>query len=347
MNKVMEKYRAGVNLGGWISQYHAFDHEHFGSFITEKDIRQIASWGMDHIRLPVDYPVLEDDSRPKVYREDGFAYPDSCIEWCKKYGLNIVLDLHKAPGYSFGTLDTNSLFDDPAMADRFVSLWKAIASRYSSEGENVILELLNEVVEPTSDRWNKLAHETVAAIREIDKDRDIIIGGNHYNSIDMLKEIQLVKDDPHIVYTFHFYLPFLFTHQKASWTPVVRNYNQEVSYPGKCPGLKEFLDSHPEYKEGYEAFTGLQMDKELMIRDIKPAVDFIGSTHESVYCGEYGVIDHAPLASRINWHRDFADIMKQLEIGRACWSYKQMSFGLVDKNSNVINEELVKIVSEK
>lgn len=347
MNKVMEKYQAGVNLGGWISQYRTFDHEHFKSFITEKDIRQIASWGMDHIRLPIDYPVLEDDAQPKVYKENGFVYIDSCIEWCKKYGLNIILDLHKAAGYSFGTLETNSLFDDQAMMDRFIGLWKTIATRYSSEGDNVILELLNEVVEPSSDRWNKLAHETVAAIREIDEDRDIILGGNQYNSINMLKEIELVKDDPHIVYTFHFYLPFLFTHQKASWTPVVRDYNQEVQYPGKCPNLQEFLDKNPKYRDEYEPFADLQMDKELIIRDVKPALDFIGQTRESVYCGEYGVIDHAPLQSRINWHRDFIDVLKQLEIGRACWSYKQMNFGLVDKNGNIISEELVKIISAK
>ena len=35
---------------------------HFQSFITRADLRQIARWGMDHVRLPVDYPVVEDDS---------------------------------------------------------------------------------------------------------------------------------------------------------------------------------------------------------------------------------------------------------------------------------------------
>ena len=343
----MEKYQAGVNLGGWISQYRTFDHQHFQSFILEKDIEQIASWGMDHIRLPFDYPVLEDDAQPLVYKEDGFAYIDNCIKWCKKNSLNIILDLHKAPGYSFGTLDNNSLFDDPAMRERFISLWKTIAKRYSSENDNVILELLNEMVEPTSDRWNKLAHDTVTAIREIDPDRNIIIGGNNYNSINMLKEIDLIKNDSHIIYTYHFYLPFLFTHQRASWMPFTRDYTAEVPYPGNCPSLAEFIENNPKYKGEHEYYIGLAMNKELMLHDMQPAIDFINSTGETIYCGEYGAIDHAPLYCRINWHRDFIDILKDLKIGRACWSYKQMNFGLVDEYSNVISAELVKIVSEK
>lgn len=55
-------FQAGVNLGGWISQYHRLDPAHFDRFILKPDVQRIASWGMDHVRLPVDYPVLEDGS---------------------------------------------------------------------------------------------------------------------------------------------------------------------------------------------------------------------------------------------------------------------------------------------
>ena len=58
--------KIGINLGGWISQYPAYDHRHFKAFITANDIKRIAGWGMDHVRLPVDYPLLEDDARPGV-----------------------------------------------------------------------------------------------------------------------------------------------------------------------------------------------------------------------------------------------------------------------------------------
>ena len=84
-------FQAGVNLGGWISQYDRYDHEHFKTFITQADIQRIASWGMDHVRLPFDYPVLEDDDTPFQYKESGWGYLDSCLEWCEAAGLNLIL----------------------------------------------------------------------------------------------------------------------------------------------------------------------------------------------------------------------------------------------------------------
>ncbi len=107
------------------------------------------------------------------------------------------------------------------------------------------------------------------------------------------------------------------------------------------------IAENPEYKGGNEQFVGLTLNKELMIRDMKPAIDYMNATGETIYCGEYGVIDESPLESRIHWHRDFIDITKALKIGRACWSYKQMNFGLVDKDGHPASPELIKIASEK
>jgi len=46
----MVSFKAGINLGGWISQYQVFSKEHFDTFITEKDIETIAEAGFDHVR---------------------------------------------------------------------------------------------------------------------------------------------------------------------------------------------------------------------------------------------------------------------------------------------------------
>ncbi|MFP4016612.1 MAG: glycoside hydrolase family 5 protein [Halanaerobiales bacterium] len=338
-------YYVGVNLGGWISQYGNKGKEHYQSFITEEDIKRIAGWGMDHVRLPVDYPVLEDDDNPFVYKESGFSYIDNCLEWCDNNNLNVILDLHKAPGYSFGSLDENSLFENPEMRKRFISLWKYITERYSSQGENLILELLNEMVEPDSKRWNKLAHETIAAIRDIDSKRKIIYGGNRYNSVSELKNIKLL-DDPNVIYTFHFYHPHLFTHQKAGWSEMAMDYNQTIEYPGKFTNLDRFIAEHPRYKGWADRNRGIEINKEMLWEDMQPAVDFLKESGRELYCGEFGVIDHTPIESRVRWHRDFIDILNELKIGRAVWTYKGMNFALVDLDGNVVSQELIDIVSK-
>lgn len=346
----MEQFINGVNLGGWLSQYHAYDHEHFSSFITATDINKIASWGMDHVRLPVDYPVLESDDAPGEYRQDGFQYIDNCIDWCKSNGLGVVVDLHHAPGYTFTntlrpeTQHLNVLFTQESAQQRFVDLWVAIVKRYQNAGLPIIFELLNEVVLPDSAPWNELAGKTVSTIRNIAPDVWIMIGGNHYNAASELKNIDLL-DDPRVCYTFHFYEPLLFTHQFAPWTRVCREYNQALDYPGVFTGLTEFLDNNPEFQGEVGRLAGRQIDRELILEFLKPALEFASHSSRDLYCGEFGVISRAPSASRRRWHADFIDILRQHHIGRSVWSYKEMDFGLVDRLGREIDPQLVEIVS--
>lgn len=338
---------SGVNLGGWLSQYRAYDPEHFRRFITAADIRQIADWGMDHIRLPVDYPILEDDSRPFEYLESGFEYIENCLNWCAENNLQVVLDLHKAPGYSFAETITGAksmpLFSDPQVAERFIRLWEAIARRFLGRQPHLHFELLNEINLPDSAPWNHLLQETLRRLRQIDPQRIVIIGGNHFNSVHALGELPLL-DDPNVVYTFHFYEPFLFTHQKAHWTPSVREFNQSLAYPGPFSGLAEFLERAPQYRAEFGWLVGQTMDLALVRRMLQPALDFLRQSGRRLYCGEFGVIEQADPASRRNWHRDVVSLLKEAGIGRAVWSYKQMDFGLVDEHSRVVDAELIRIL---
>jgi hypothetical protein len=338
-------FMAGVNLGGWISQYREARKEHFDSFIIESDIAQIATWGMDHVRLPIDYMVLEDDKDPFTYKEDGFLYVDSCIKWCEKYKLNIILDLHRAPGYAFHSLSENKLFESEHMQERYIKLWQEFAKRYISYGGNLVFELLNEIVEPNSDRWNRLSKRVVEGIREIDRDRIIIIGGNHYNSVNTLCELEPIEDD-NLVYTFHFYEPHIFTHQKASWEPLLKNLEFDIPYPSGEDIYEKCIIKTEDLRRQPYSFAKI-MDKEYLRRYLQPAIDFAKERNCILYCGEYGVIDYAPMDSNLRWHKDLSELFIEHGIGRAVWTYKLMSFPMVDKDSAINNKELIDIVSRK
>ena len=94
----MDGYMRGVNLGGWLSQFDAPTKEHFDTFITEDDIRRIAGLGLDHVRVPVDYTVIETEDGEPV--EEGYQYIDNCVRWCRENGLHMILDIHKTYGSS-------------------------------------------------------------------------------------------------------------------------------------------------------------------------------------------------------------------------------------------------------
>jgi len=338
---------SGVNLGGWISQYRKYDHKHFQTFITAPDIRQIASWGMDHIRMPVDYPVLEDDAHPFRYKESGFDYIESCLEWCEENDLDVIFDLHKAPGYSFDDtieeMKPMPLFTDESVSERFYQLWEEIAQRFVGRYPNLYFELLNEVNLPDSGPWNSMVQQAMNRIRAIEPFRKIVIGSNNFCSVNTLKDLDLL-DDENVVYTFHFYEPLLFTHQKARWTPAAREYDQNLIYPGPYTDLDEFLARAPQHQAAYQHLAGTTMDSNVLRQYVFPALEFQQNTGATLYCGEYGVIEHTDPISRRNWHRDFLTILREASIGRAVWSYKRMGFGLVDYDGSVMDGDLILII---
>lgn len=172
----------GIDLGGWISQCGKnYNDEHYSTFITEKDIEKIASMGLDHVRMPVDYNVIQTDDGKLI--ESGMAYIESCVNWCKKHGLNIVIDLHKTCGFIFDDPDYCGFFTNEKLQDQFVYLWQEIAKRYGND-EHIALELLNEITSADfADPWNKIASRTVKEIRKIAPDTKIVIGGIFNSSI--------------------------------------------------------------------------------------------------------------------------------------------------------------------
>ena len=135
--KRFDGFMFGANLGGWLSQFDEDTKEHFDSFITEKDIVRIKEAGFDHVRVPVDYVVIEDEQGEPI--ESGYEYLENCVEWCRRAGLNMVLDLHKAYGYSFDPLDKGeskeAFFYDEKLQKRFYNTWDTISKRFAKDAD--------------------------------------------------------------------------------------------------------------------------------------------------------------------------------------------------------------------
>ncbi|MCL2199515.1 MAG: glycoside hydrolase family 5 protein [Defluviitaleaceae bacterium] len=319
MGIIFEKYRNGINLGGWISQC-TYEKAHIAEFITESDIIEIASWGLDHIRLPVDYPVLEDDITPI----------DRALEWCKSAGLNLVLDMHKAPGYSFNAHAASTFFTDEAAQNRFVELWQIITRRYANEGDNLIFDLLNEVVDAHGDAWNKIARRGIEAIHAISPERYVLLGGEHYNSSAGLHKLE-IYDNPYVLYNFHFYEPMYVTHQRARWTHL-RDTNITQPYPGFVQGV-ETLRPIFETLQFPKVTEDTMFDIDYLEKCLAPAIEFAQKHGKELYCGEYGCIGLAGTDARANYTKDVNVLFDKYKMGRALWSYKKMDFNTVGEDA--------------
>ena len=346
-NRIFEGFQKGVNLGGWISQFDRYDTEHFDRFITEADIREIAALGFDHVRVPVDYVLLEEeDGTPK---EDGFHYLEACRQWCEKHGLRMLIDLHECYGYSFDPLksmDRERFFYDSALQDRFLKLWGRIARRFSDYPEQVAFEPLNEVVLPeVADAWNKVASDYIRMMRTIVPKHFLVIGSVRYSSVTSVPLLDLPLDD-RIVYNFHCYEPLVFTHQGAHWVDgmpqdfrigypkSIKEYREAVHSLGLSRNLTGAIDDEGIREVGTDFFEDI----------FAPALEKAEKDHVPLYCGEYGVIDLADSQDAIRWLKDIHTVMDRHGIGRALWNYKEKDFGFAGEKFAQIREQFIRIL---
>ena len=310
-------YKKGVNLGGWLSQC-VHTTEHYDTFISEADVKNIASWGADHVRLPVDYNLLEDEDGNFI--ESGFGYIDNAVKWSKAAGLNIILDLHKTAGYSFDKGEGEfGFFDSEPLQERFMKLWEKIAERYAVSDGTISFELLNEVTEQSySEVWNKLIRSTIERIRKIAPDTYILVGGYWQNSPDAVPDLEAPYDDK-VVYNFHCYDPLKFTHQGAYWVDDM-DRSFRMSFEECDPAIT------PEFF----------MDR------FSRACEAAEKNGTVLYCGEYGVIDLATPEDTVKWFKAINTAFEKLGISRAAWSYKKMDFGISDERMDAVRSELIK-----
>ena len=341
--KKFEGYTHGINLGGWLSQCdNTLDT--YENFIKEEDFQRISEWGLDHVRIPVDYDLVE--YRDGSCRKEGYRYLDNAIEWAGKYGLNAIIDLHKTFGFSFDDGENEEgFFDSEACQKRFYALWEGFARRYGKYHERVAFELLNEVTDPCySDTWNRIAAECIGRIRKICPEVRIIVGGYYNNSITSLKDL-LWPTDENMVYTFHCYNPLIFTHQGAYWIPTM-DLDFRISIDEPYSVLKEASTKQLEWYWGdlENCPDDEKLNCEYYDRMFEEAVKLSIERDVPLYCGEYGVVDRADPQEILKWYRIINEAFEKHDIGRAAWNYHGKDFGLVDEHLAPVIDELRKLL---
>ncbi len=230
----------GIAFGNRVWQDDPLPDEHH----SEIDYDRVRDMGMNAVRFYMNYLTFMDaDAEPGEYREEGFRWLDDNVAWAKQRGIYLILNLHVPPGGYQSLGRGRDLWESPAAQERFVELWKAIAERYRGEPTIAGYDFLNEpVVTQAPEQWIDLANRTVKAVRAVDPEHIFFI--ERFNAVQGdWKENDdrnfFLVDDPNVVYEFHFYKPFHFTHQGAPWVDFVA---VDQRYPDQSKvGLEWYL----------------------------------------------------------------------------------------------------------
>jgi len=210
------------------------------------------------------------------------------------------------------------MWQDQAAQDAWVAMWSYTAQRYK---DNPIVVGYDLMVEPNSNEvgshalndlldiwdpeefydnyggtlydWNQLYPRITTAIRQVDSNTPILIGGMAYSRVDWLPYLQ-PTGDPRTVYMVHQYEPFVYTHQEP---PLTR------TYPGVFDTDWDGVD---------DQFNQAWLD------DLLSTVDDFKATHSvPVSVNEFGVMRWEPGAAL--FMDDEMDLFEQRGMNHALW----------------------------
>jgi glucan 1,3-beta-glucosidase len=158
------------------------------SWITERDWDQIKALGLNIVRLPILWSVIEDEKKPKTLRADAWKYLDWSIAQAKQRGIYVILDLHGAaggqtPNDHTGCAGQNKYWTDADAQERTRWLWQQIATKYKDEPVVAAYDPLNEPWGSTPEAMVTRVEDLYKTIRAID-DKHIVLLPSHYGSID-------------------------------------------------------------------------------------------------------------------------------------------------------------------
>jgi endoglucanase len=300
----------GVNLGNGLDAPREGD---WGYRIEADHFKRIKEAGFDAVRIPIRWSAHAAAEAPFAIDAAFFRRVDKVLDQALAQRLAVVINVHHY----------DEMFRQPDKhAARLAALWTQIAERYRARPDSLLFELLNEPNGTLDeDRWNRMLPELLAVVRKSNPQRAVIVGPGHWNNVDRLAALALPNSDRMLIATFHYYSPFEFTHQAASWVPGSE----------KWKGRK---------------WSGTPDEVAAIARDFDKAAAWAKKQDRPMYLGEFGAYSAADMDSRAAWTRAVTRQAKGRGFSSAYWEFAS-GFGAYDRTRTAWNEPLLRALLDR
>ena len=323
-------YFHGIAFGNRVWSNERIPREHHG----EEDFARVHDMGMNLIRFYLNYRTFESDDHPYVYLVDGWRWLDENVAWARAHGVYLILNMHVPQGGFQSQGKGWDLWDKPENQKRLIALWKAIADHFKNEPVIMGYDLVNEPgVSTDRVQWQQLAQQLVDAIRSVDSHHPVIvervnsIHGKWVNDDNMNF---FTVNDKNVIYEFHIYDPYFYTHQHSPWDDKMRNRDGGVWPDASNNHTRTFLE-----------------------QDIEQYLAW-GEKHQvPLYLGEWGLYKANYESDRggLNWVKDMIAVINQHKITNTYHVYHEENFGIYRGDGKIdpqnANQALINLFREE
>lgn len=298
--------RRGVNLGNMLE---APNEGEWGLFVQEEYFDLIKEAGFDFVRLPVRWNTHAGQELPYTIDPAFFARVDEVVNGALERDLAVIVDFHHYE---------EMMWDPWSHKDRFLGIWRQVAEHYQEYPSSVLFELLNEPNDQlNASLWNQYLAEALAIVRESNPTRGVVIGPASWNAYDWVSTLD-VPNDENLIVTFHYYLPFEFTHQGAEWAGEEAQKWLGTTWDASDPQKAEITAHFESVAEWAKRHTNVR-----------------------ILLGEFGAYSKADMDSRVRWTEFVRSEAERYGFAWAYWEFAS-GFGIYDPEAKIWREDLLK-----
>lgn len=253
------------------------------------------------VRLPVRWSNHAAPTADATLDPQFAARVDRAVDDLLERGMHVILNVHHYNQLMGSGLAPHEFEVEPAvLEERLVNIWRQLALRYRERSPKLVFELLNEPYgRLDGEPWNRLLPRVLAAVRESNRDRAVIVGPSYWNNAVHLPLLKLPRDR-NLIVSFHSFHPFEFTHQGEQ-------------------------SRKPPFPVGVTCCNAAQ--RRLITEQFEMATAWSRTHGYPLHLGEFGAYRDADTTSRATYARIMRDEAERRGIGWAYWEFAS-SFGV-------------------
>ncbi len=255
-------------------------------------------WHANSVRLMLRPNFTARQKKLPTYKEgwqDIIKNLPAFLDKAKELNIAVILDLHDVPNDNAKNYrkerkqKSADFWDDEKNLEIIKSCWIDLATMCKGRDQIIWFDILNEPLDwrdfPNyTQKWPEWAQAAIDVIRPIEPDRPIVIEVGPGGLCWGFKDFSLLKDK-NIIYSTHQYQPHQYSHQG-------------ISSLNNTDLAKAYLETEQSWPGVYTDTGGGFWDKERLVTEMQPMIDFQKKHGVRIYISEFGVVRWAPDAAR-------------------------------------------------